>query len=131
VKISTHCLRSLGALEALTRCNERTGKRFFSRWEIGWIVYAHYQGVHLATMRTLTAAGFVKAEVSEAVDLVERRDCRCGCDRWSILPAGRQELAAKNVKVPVFPQRETDEERANRLESFRQMFTGDGEGGES
>jgi hypothetical protein len=103
MKLTAHGIRCLGALAALIEQHERK-TLFFSRWDIGRIVYGHIQGIHLKTMVRLFEAGLVRPEVEQAVDLVATGTCTCGCDRWTLREQGWDELRRNNVKVPTLPK---------------------------
>ena len=106
--LTTHVKRCLGALLALVRRDKDFGgipKVFFSRIEIGSVVYGHWQGVPLKSMLALLDHGFVQLEFSEALFIIGKDQCRCGCDRWTITQAGRLQVKTWNVKVPVLERK--------------------------
>jgi hypothetical protein len=96
-----HQLRCLGALAA--RHRQLPKIPFFSRWEIGSVVYGRCQGVQLKAMTTIWRMGLAQPDVVAAVDLVGDGICRCGCDRWAITDKGKQKLIDARVKVPALP----------------------------
>lgn len=122
-KLTIHQLRALGALAALTKTLNGK-KRYFSRLDIGTIVYSHWQGVQLSTMCILGRNGLVIPESKEAVLLVSNQQCRCGCDNWAITDSGEACIKANNVKIPEFRAPARIRTQQDFKDLFDKMFGG-------
>lgn len=70
---------------------------YYSRYEIGIHARSGYQGYPLKTMIALQVLGYVEPEHEVAVELVQRKHCTCGCDRWTVTDKGKELCATWNI----------------------------------
>lgn len=85
------------ALAALWQLWKESAHGYFTRLDIGRIVFGDFRGITQKTIAVLMEAGLVEPESRLTMRLVEDGVCRCGCDRYRITEVGRKMVSSWNV----------------------------------